>query len=387
MRQRHAISALHGRRAIVTTTAERNSQSRGSLGRGGSLTNQRCSERLPTYEVSAQHSECVHVRLEDRLVLAAFVGVLLAQAHDGAQCLGVEPVGLRLRVDVAHVVGEGFLFLLEPLDALDEGLEMILGETSGRLFLHGGGSGHRALLTDGVEALIVAQVSRAALTKSSHDAGHPQECTGKKINACVRPVRMPPAALSRLPSDASPSTRRTACRRPPRGSRPCSSPRLLHRPRSSSNWTGSCGRTRRGSSSRCSAPRCGRAGARLGAGTRRPRARCGSCRRESFGTSFTIAGSKIWTPAARCYSQKGSPPPLRHERRRARLGIRYASVFLTRSADIGRCRNRLPVSWNMALAMAGATVTTPISPIPVGGLSVVMIRVWICGTSLIRSTG
>ena len=40
-----------------------------------------------------------------------------------------------------------------------------------------------------------------------------------------------------------------------------------------------------------------------------------------------------------------------------------------------------------ALAIAGATVTTPISPTPVGGLLEVTILVWISGTSLIRSTG
>src|SRR5262245_16249496 len=33
----------------------------------------------------------------------------------------------------------------------------------------------------------------------------------------------------------------------------------------------------------------------------------------------------------------------------------YASVFFTRSAVIGRWRSRLPVSWNTALAIAGAT--------------------------------
>ena len=65
---------------------------------------------------------------------------------------------------------------------------------------------------------------------------------------------------------------------------------------------------------------------------------------------------------------------------------RYANAFLTRSADIGRLRKRFPVSWKSALAIAGATVTTPISPMPVGALSVITILVWISGTSLMRST-
>jgi hypothetical protein len=52
-----------------------------------------------------------------------------------------------------------------------------------------------------------------------------------------------------------------------------------------------------------------------------------------------------------------------------------ASVFFTRSAVMGRWRSRLPVSWNTALAIAGATATTPISPMPLGGLSEVTILV------------
>src|SRR5215468_12610128 len=56
-------------------------------------------------------------------------------------------------------------------------------------------------------------------------------------------------------------------------------------------------------------------------------------------------------------------------------GRSYASASFTRPRDIGRLRIRLPVSWNSALAMAGATAITPISPMPVGGLSVVTIFV------------
>ena len=45
------------------------------------------------------------------------------------QRLDVEAVALGLRIDVADVVGERLLLLLQPLDALDERLEVILGET------------------------------------------------------------------------------------------------------------------------------------------------------------------------------------------------------------------------------------------------------------------
>jgi len=73
--------------------------------------------------------------------------------------------------------------------------------------------------------------------------------------------------------------------------------------------------------------------------------------------------------------------------RRALTFTAQTSVFFTRSAVIGRWRSRLPVIWNTALAIAGATVTTPISPMPLGGLSVARILVWISGISLMRRTG
>jgi ATP-binding cassette subfamily F protein uup len=51
---------------------------------------------------------------------------LLAQPHDGAQRLDVEAVALGLGVDVADVVGDGLFFFFQPLDALDDRLELIL---------------------------------------------------------------------------------------------------------------------------------------------------------------------------------------------------------------------------------------------------------------------
>ena len=80
-------------------------------------------------------------------MLGALVGVLLAQAHDGAQRLDVVAVALGFRIDIANVVGDGFLLLLQPLDPLDNGLELILGKSRRGLFLDGGSSGgHRVLL-------------------------------------------------------------------------------------------------------------------------------------------------------------------------------------------------------------------------------------------------
>src|SRR5262249_44271668 len=264
---------------------------------------------------SAQHAERVHVGLEDRLLLLALVDVLLAQADDVAQRLGVEGVGLGCRIDVAHVIGERLLLLLEALDALDEGLQMILGKT-GRVFLDGGGGGHRALLAwtrkdarrfprtgpRGQAAMPVIHRSAQATDKENSEeifsclrypralelldaAGAPP----RHINACAPPWQTPPAARAMRPSGVWPATRRRACRRPPRGSRPCSWPGPWRRPLPSSSWTGSCGRSRRDSSGRCSARRCARAGARPGGGTRRPRAQCGFFRRYPWRKSCVIS--------------------------------------------------------------------------------------------------
>ena len=54
----------------------------------------------------AQHPEGVQVGLENGLLLLAFVDVLLAQAHDCAQGLGVEAAGFGFAIDIADVIGE-----------------------------------------------------------------------------------------------------------------------------------------------------------------------------------------------------------------------------------------------------------------------------------------
>jgi len=80
-------------------------------------------------------------------LLLALVGILFAQTHDGAQRLDVKSVALALCIDVADVVGDCLLLLLEPLDALDDGLELVLSKSYRRRFvLDGRGGGHLLLL-------------------------------------------------------------------------------------------------------------------------------------------------------------------------------------------------------------------------------------------------
>lgn len=71
------------------------------------------------------HAERVEVGGEHRFFLAPLVLVLLAQANDRPQRLHVEPVALRLGIDLAQVCGEGCLLLLEPLDAGNERTKLV----------------------------------------------------------------------------------------------------------------------------------------------------------------------------------------------------------------------------------------------------------------------
>jgi hypothetical protein len=63
---------------------------------------------------------------------------------------------------------------------------------------------------------------------------------------------------------------------------------------------------------------------------------------------------------------------------------RYASAFLMRSGVNGVWRKRAPVSWAIALPIAGVTNGVAICPTPVGGLSVDITSMCIGGTSLMR---
>jgi hypothetical protein len=88
----------------------------------------------------------VRVGIENLLLLAALVGVELAQAHDRAQGLGIEAGAFRFGVHVADVAGGGLFLFLEALDALDKGFQLILGKAGCRLFFCGRGCRHRRLL-------------------------------------------------------------------------------------------------------------------------------------------------------------------------------------------------------------------------------------------------
>jgi hypothetical protein len=54
--------------------------------------------------IPSQHPQRLHVGFQDGFLFLALVGVLLAQAHDGAQRFDVEAVALALGVDVADTL-------------------------------------------------------------------------------------------------------------------------------------------------------------------------------------------------------------------------------------------------------------------------------------------
>src|SRR5262249_25520068 len=92
--------------------------------------------RLARYSAALfRHAQRVHIGVQDRFLLFAFVHILLAQADDDPQGFDVEAVALGLRIDVANVLGDCLLLFFEAFDALDERLELLLGETTGRLIV------------------------------------------------------------------------------------------------------------------------------------------------------------------------------------------------------------------------------------------------------------
>src|SRR5258708_20904892 len=81
-------------------------------------------EKLVGPAVASQHPQRLHIGFQDGFLFGPLVGVLFAQAHDGAQRLDVEAVALGLRIDVADIVRNRLLFFFKPLTALDAVLEL-----------------------------------------------------------------------------------------------------------------------------------------------------------------------------------------------------------------------------------------------------------------------
>jgi hypothetical protein len=106
-------------------------------------------------------------------------------------------------------------------------------------------------------------------------------------------------------------------------------------------------------------------------------------RRSQVQSSAGISGLNL------CRSEERIRPP--HRARRAfstrpvgrSLG-RHVSASLMRSGVNGVCRKRAPVSWAIALPIAGVTNGVAICPTPVGELSVDITSMCIGGTSLMR---
>src|SRR6266849_3643774 len=120
----------------------------------------------PAYDTCpSQHSQRLHVGFENRFLLGAFVGVLLAHPNDRAQRLDVEAVAFGLRIDVADIVRDRLLFFFQPFDALDDGLELVFCKLRRGLFffLERGRGGHRVLLGE-----LTVEAKRSAARVPTH---------------------------------------------------------------------------------------------------------------------------------------------------------------------------------------------------------------------------
>src|SRR5712671_781262 len=129
---------------------------------------------------ASQHSQRLHVGFQDGLRFRALIGVLLAQAHDGAQRLDVEAVALGFGIDVADIVRDRLLFFFQAFDTLDDGLELVFGEFRRGLFLDGGGGGGHRVLLNGTD--VAAERSSAA----RFPARRFSEMTLQSAAACVK---------------------------------------------------------------------------------------------------------------------------------------------------------------------------------------------------------
>src|SRR5215217_5225517 len=75
------------------------------------------------------HPEGGHVELQDRLLLGALVGVLLADVDQPTHDLRVEAVTLGLGIYLSDICLDGGSLLIHPLYAFDEGSELILSDS------------------------------------------------------------------------------------------------------------------------------------------------------------------------------------------------------------------------------------------------------------------
>src|SRR5260221_7334351 len=137
---------------------------------------------------TSQHPQRLHVGFQNGLLFGALVGVLLAHPHDGAQRLDVIAVALGFGIDVADIVGNGLLFLFQPLDALDDGLELVFGEFGRGLFREGSRGGHRILLDElMVEVLWSGTLGRGPyLEMTLKSAASPVKATSHSSTATHR---------------------------------------------------------------------------------------------------------------------------------------------------------------------------------------------------------
>ena len=69
----------------------------------------------------------MEIGVEHGLFLAPLVLILLANADHRPEGLDVEAIALGFGIDLAEIGGERGLFLLEPLDAGDDGTKLVFG--------------------------------------------------------------------------------------------------------------------------------------------------------------------------------------------------------------------------------------------------------------------
>src|SRR6185437_10943793 len=92
-----------------------------------SLTSVTCPGSFESFRPASFHSQRGLVEVEDSFLFLTLGCILLAQADDGAQRLGVETGAFCLGKDVLDVVGDGLLLFLKTLDALDERAQLARG--------------------------------------------------------------------------------------------------------------------------------------------------------------------------------------------------------------------------------------------------------------------